>query len=138
MTKIRLTNVVDAGNAEQGILGPALVRAVELDALVDTGATLLALPEGAVAALGLRTGAPLPVRLADGTVREVPMAYGIWIEILNRGMTCDALVMPAGTTPLIGQLQLEGLDLLIDPKSQNVMVNPASPDTPMFDLLRAS
>jgi len=50
-------------------------------------------------------------------------------------MTCDALVMPTGTTPLIGQLQLEALDLIVDSKSRDVMVNPASPDMPMLDLL---
>jgi hypothetical protein len=39
--------------------------------------------------------------------------------------------------PLIGQI-LEGLDLVVDPKSREVTVNPASPDMPLLDLLRAS
>ncbi|HEY3235008.1 MAG TPA: hypothetical protein VGJ84_09830, partial [Polyangiaceae bacterium] len=59
------------------------------------------------------------------------------LEILTRGMTCDALVMPAGSTPLIGQLQLEALDLIVDSKSRDLTVNPASPDIPRLDLLRA-
>jgi len=53
-------------------------------------------------------------------------------------MTCDALVLPAGTTALIGQIPLEGLDLVVDPKSRDVHVNPASPDGPLMELLRAS
>jgi hypothetical protein len=43
-------------------------------------------------------------------------------------MTCDALVMPAGKIPLIGQIPLEELDLLVHPRTREVTVNPASPD----------
>jgi hypothetical protein len=43
-------------------------------------------------------------------------------------MVCDALVAPAGSTVLIGQLQLERLDLIVDPGSREVRVNPAHPD----------
>jgi hypothetical protein len=50
-------------------------------------------------------------------------------------MTSDALVMPAGSPPLIGQVQLEVLDLVVDAKSRDVMVNPASPDMPTLDLM---
>lgn len=47
-------------------------------------------------------------------------------------MTCDALVLPAGATALIGQIPLEGLDLIVDPKSREVRVNPLSPDMPLW------
>lgn len=35
-----------------------------------------------------------------------------------------------GTTPLVGQIPLEGLDLIVDPKLQEVRPNPESPDEP--------
>ena len=60
------------------------------------------------------------------------------IEILGREMQGEALVIAAGQTPLIGQIPLENLDLIVDPKSREVQVNPASPDMPLMDLLRAS
>lgn len=60
------------------------------------------------------------------------------MEILGRETTCDALVHEAGTTPLIGQIPLEALDLVVDPKNLVVSVNPASPDAPMLDILAAS
>jgi hypothetical protein len=40
--------------------------------------------------------------------------------------------------PLIGQIPLEALDLIVDPKSRDLAVNPASPDTPLLDCLLAS
>ncbi len=41
---------------------------------------------------------------------------GVRLEILGRDMTCDALVLPEGTQALIGQIPLEALDLIVDPK----------------------
>ena len=51
------------------------------------------------------------------------------------GLTCDALVVPVGATPLIRRIPLEGCDLVVDPKSQEVRPNPAHPDMPIFDLM---
>jgi clan AA aspartic protease len=124
--------------AHNGILNPDRVRSMELDALVDTGATLLALPEEAVDKLGLRQLDWRKVRLADGNVREIALVGDLQLEILGRTMTCDALVMPAGSMALIGQIQLEALDLIVDAKSREARVNPASPDMPLLDLLRVS
>jgi clan AA aspartic protease len=135
MAKITLSNAVDRGNALNGDIPMEAVRRVEVEALVDTGATMLAIPEDLVQRLGLREVERRRVKMADGSVREVGRVDSIRFEVLGRDMTCDALVMPAGTTPLIGQVQLESLDLIVDAKSRDVMVNPASPDMPMLDLL---
>jgi len=135
MATIKLSNAVDEGNAVEGLIPAEAVRKVELEAIVDTGATMLAIPEELVGVLGLRENDRRKVKMADGRVREVARVGGIRFEVLGRDMTCDALFMPAGTTPLIGQLQLEALDLIVDSKSRDVMVNPASPDMPMLDLL---
>jgi hypothetical protein len=49
--------------------------------------------------------------------------------------TCDALVLPEGATALLGQVPLESLDLVVDPRSREVSVNPASPDVPLVNLV---
>jgi len=138
MNRIKLSNTTDLGMARAGALRPDQVRTLEIDALVDTGATMLAIPADVAAALGLPELDRRKVKLADGSVFEVSRVGDLRFEVLNRDMHCDALVLPAGSTPLIGQLQLEALDLLVDAKSQQVMVNPASPDMPLLDLLHAS
>jgi hypothetical protein len=53
------------------------------------------------------------------------------VEILGRDTVCEAFVLPAGTTALLGQIPLEALDLIVDPSSREVRVNPASPDAPL-------
>jgi hypothetical protein len=74
------------------------------------------------------------VRYANGHTARVARVGGIWFEVLGREMTCDALVEPVGKLALIGQIQLEALDLIVDPKSQELRVNPESPDMPTVDL----
>ena len=138
MTRLTLENSTDRGNAEAGLIRPDQVRRVEVEALVDTGATLMVLPADVVARLGLPIRDHRPARLADGTLCDVGRVTGLHIEILGRDMTGDALVVPAGATPLIGQVQLEVLDLIVDAKSQEARVNPAHPDVPILDMLRVA
>jgi hypothetical protein len=69
-------------------------------------------------------------------VRELPVVTDLRVEILGRDMACDAVVTPAGSTPLIGQIPLEALDLIVNPASREVMTNPAHPDGPVLELFR--
>lgn len=138
MEKIKLANSFDEENVLRGISPPESVRYLEMEALVDTGATMLMLPADVVAALGLRETGRRKVRYANGEVAEVPWVGGVKLTILGREMIADALVERAGTTPLIGQIPLEELDLHVDPKSRKLHVNPESPEAPLLDLLAAS
>jgi len=137
MAKIKLTNVIDSAHVRQGILQPDQVRTLEMEGLVDTGATSLVIPTRVAKALGLPEVGRYPVRLADGSVRDFPKVSELHIEILGRGMLCDAIAVPSETL-LIGQIPLEMLDLIVDPKSRDLAVNPESPDAPMFDAMHAA
>jgi clan AA aspartic protease len=138
MQPIKLINSIDEELAFRGDLAASEVRTVEIEALVDTGATMLMLPADVVERLGLRIAGQRNVRYADGRVAPVPWVGGVKIVILGRDTIVSALVEAAGTTPLIGQIPLEELDLLVDPKSRELRVNPASPDAPLLDALTAA
>src|SRR5262245_29578410 len=133
MTKLTLWNNTDLDLADRGLIAREAVRKVELEAVVDTGASTLVIPQDVVDALGLTIFDHLPVRLADGKQYSWPVAGSLRISILDRGMQCDAFVAPAGATALIGQIPLERLDLIVDPKSQEVRVK--SPDGPLLYIL---
>jgi clan AA aspartic protease len=137
MAKIKLINSVDKGTAHRGLLRSDQVRTLEIEGLVDTGATTLVIPTEVAEALGLTEIGRRSVRLADGSVHDFPQVGDLYIEILGRGMSCDAIAMPTKTL-LIGQIPLEGLDLVVDPKSRDLAVNPESPDVPMFDAMHAA
>ena len=137
MEKIRISNVLDVMHAERGDIPADQVRRTEIDALVDTGATSLVLPEALVAKLGLEIRGHNVVRYADGRADTVPRVT-VHLEILGRPMTCDALVVPGRETALIGQIPLELLDLRVDPRNQRIYVNPESPDEPLWEILEVA
>src|ERR1022692_397028 len=114
MTKLTLWNNTDLAMVDRGLLAREAVRMEEIDALVDTGATMLVLPIDVCERLGLTFLDTRKVRLADGGLREIPHVGDLRLSILGRQMICDVLAMPVGTTPLIGQIPLEALDLIVD------------------------
>ena len=119
--RIRLTNVFESG------------RSVEIDALVDTGATMLALPQNIVDELNLRKMREVPVRYANNT-RETRPVYGlVTVEIRGRSGEFNVLGQPVGSQPLIGQVVLEQLDFLVDPGREELV--PRFPEGPVIDLL---
>ncbi len=136
MIEVKIWNATDLGLARRGLIAAEAVRSVCLEAMVDTGAVMMAIPEDVALALGLPLLEMRTVTLADGTRRQIPKVGELRIEILGRQMTCDAFVTPAGTTPLIGQIPLEGLDLIVDPGTREVRVRLES--GPEFKLLRVA
>ena len=134
MNHIKLTNAIDRDRALSGELDPGAVRSETIEALVDTGATTLAIPEDVATRLGLRVEGFRNARMANGESVTVARVSGLHLEILGRDMTCNALVLPAGVPALVGQIPLEELDLVVDPRNRELRVNPASPDAPVLDL----
>jgi clan AA aspartic protease len=127
MAKIKLQNFFDIQAAKDRRKSKKDVRQVETDALVDTGATMLVVPQEVANALGCPIREHRTVRYADGRKRRVAVIGGVLIEVLGRTMQLEALVEPNGTAVLLGQIPLEGLDLVINPRSRDVMPNPAHP-----------
>ena len=128
MTRVKLSNSFDLEQARLGTIAPKDVRSVEIDALVDTGAINLAIPEDVAERLGARALRKRRVRVADGRSLEVHDVGPLDIELLGRGMTGDAIVLPRGPTPLLGALPLEYLDLVVKPATGEVTTNPDHPD----------
>jgi clan AA aspartic protease len=108
---------------------------VEVEALIDTGATSVVLPKDLVNKLGLRKVGETKVRYANNKVETKSIYRAVIVEILGRSSTFDVICEEEGSQPIVGQVVLEMLDLLVDPKSRKVIPNPASPDIPMLDLI---
>jgi clan AA aspartic protease len=136
MTKVKLMNAFDWYRKENQGLPPDQVRSLELEMVVDTGAAMAAIPEEVVEALDLRgvTTNRRPVRLADGTVRVFDIVQ-VAFEILGRAESCGFFVLPRGTTPLLGQVPLEILDLVVIPSTGEVTTNPAHGGQWILDML---
>jgi len=107
----------------------------EIEAVVGTGATLLVLPQDVIEQLGLRKARDVVVRCSNNAV-ETKGVYGpVRVELKGRVGFFEALAEAAGFQPLVGQVVLESLDLVVDPRSRTLTPNPRSPETPMVEIL---
>ena len=128
--RARLANPVDEVLVRRGTLTPDQIRTVEVDAVVDTGASCSVVPVTVASDLGLGVRSERPVRYADGRAETVGVTGPIVFELEGRDTLDEALVF--GDEVLIGQTVLEKLDLLVDCDGRRVIPNPAHPDGPMF------
>ena len=131
---IELENVEDRGLARAGHLRDADIRRAALPAVADTGARMLALPEEVVSRLGLELVGGITATYADGRQDELPVARSLIVRIANRSMSADCVVLPQGADALVGQLVMEGLDLVADCVAQTLHPRPESPDRPLMRL----
>ncbi len=138
MHAIQLANNHDEEDVKRGHLRPHEVRAVEVQAVADPNATMLVLPADVVGKLGLFPDGYRKVRYADGRIRELAWVSSIRMTILGRETVTNALVADVGSTPVVGQIPLEELDLIVDPQSRELRVNPESPDAPLLAVLSAA
>jgi len=102
------------------------IEAIEVDALVDSGAVHLCIPEHIQIQLKLSEIDKKEVILADGSRKIVPYVGPIEIRFKNRIGFGGALVM--GDQPLLGVIAMEDMDLVVSPKTKTLDVNPISPN----------
>lgn len=108
--------------------GDSSLKPITVKALVDTGAITLCIPEHVAVQLKLDELEKREVRTADGKSRLIPYVGPLQIGFENRNCFTGALVL--GHSVLLGSVPLEDMDLVINPRSQEVTVNPDSPNIP--------
>jgi len=107
----------------------------EVEAVIDTGATMLVLPRNIVEELDLKKIGERRVRYANNQIQIKPVYRGVILELKGRNGIFDVLGEIEGSEPLVGQIVLEALDLIVDPVTRTVIPNPKSPDMPMAEIL---
>jgi clan AA aspartic protease len=114
-SKIQLINPVDRS-----------LSFIEVEALVDTGAIHLCIPEHIQLQLQLKEIDRKEVTLADGSHKLVPYVGPIEIHFKNRIGFAGALVL--GDQVLLGAITMEDMDLVVIPSLRTLDVNPQSPN----------
>ncbi len=99
---------------------------VEVQALADSVALHLCIPEHVQIQLRLEPIDTKEVTLADGSKKLVPYVGPIELRFKNRVGFAGALVM--GDQVLLGAIPMEDMDLVIIPKTRTLDVNPESPN----------
>ena len=110
---VTLENTTDREIVYRGHGVEADVRRTTVEGVVDTGAVSLVIPEEIATELGLRHRGTRTVVYADERREQRPVT-NITIEIGDLATHTEAIIGPAGSEVLIGQLVLEALDLIAD------------------------
>lgn len=116
--------------AEIGLSNPrrSELKPLVVQALVDTGALMLCIPEHVAVQLDLQTESLREVTVADGRSMKIPYVGPVKVIFEDRLCFVGALVM--GDEVLLGAVPMEDMDLLLSPSRQTVIANPASPNIP--------
>jgi predicted aspartyl protease len=129
-----IENIEDVFAFEKGTLSGDQVRRIEVsDALVDTGATMLAMPKRMIEQLGLIPFRTRRARTSAGMI-EVQVYGAVRLTILGRDCHADVSELPDDCPVLIGQVPLELLDFVVDPQSQRLIGNPAHGGEHMIEM----
>ncbi len=101
-------------------------ESIETEALADTGAVHMCIPEHIAIQLRLEEYDRKEVTIADGSKRIAPYMGPIEIRFKNRVGLGGALVI--GDQVLLGAIAMEDMDLVVTPKDRKIDVNPLSPN----------
>ena len=102
------------------------IKAMEVEALVDSGALHLCIPEKVAIQLNLKELYKKDVTTADGKEHLCSYVGPVEIQFENRGCFTGAIVL--GDEILLGAIPMEDMDVLISPAQRKLIVNPKSPN----------
>jgi predicted aspartyl protease len=111
------------------------VRRVTIEeALVDTDATTLSLPTRIIQQLGLTKQSEKRVITSAGS-SQAALYSAVRVTIQDRSCTVDVMEVPDQSPPLLGQIPLEMLDFVVDPRARRLIGNPAHGGEHVIELL---
>jgi len=99
-------------------------RQIEAEALVDTGATRFYLQRRVVEALGLRPVSEITSRTMSDRAEKRTVFSPVKLEIQGRSGHFDVIQLPDTRPNIIGQIPLEHLDWVVDPRARKLIPNP--------------
>ncbi len=113
---------------------PSRDKSVEVEADINTGATMMVLPINLVRKLSLEKIEDVKVKYADSREEKKEVYCGVKLELKGRAEIFEVLAENEGTQPLIGQIVLERLDLIVEPSTKKLIPNPRSPEMLMIEI----
>ncbi len=101
---------------------------IDARALVDSGSIDLCIPPLLAKQLRLAPIEQRVVTVADGRKVTVDYVGPIRVEVFGRHAFTGAMVM--GDMVLLGAIPMQAMDVLIDPRREQLIPNPQNPDIP--------
>jgi clan AA aspartic protease len=123
---IELLNGNDVALAQNNIIDEDEIRRISIRPQVDTGADFLCINENIQEVLKLPFVKFKNVELADGQIVKCEEVGPVEVRFQSADCNCRAIVLPGDSAPLLGLIPLESMDVIIEAKRQQLVVNPES------------
>jgi len=134
IVKLKLTNLFDLG-ARHRKLSKAKPRTVEIEALVDTGATRLYLKPSVIKSLGLEKVDDIISQTTNGP-KQRAVYEPVRLEVQGRHGTFGIMGVREETPNCLGNAPLLYLDFVVDSKNRKLIPNPEHGDKQMSEQYR--
>ena len=118
--EIELINAGDKEYVRRGDMDIDDVRRIRVNALVDSGAYLMAINENIQEVLQLPVVGKERQFLANGQVVEYDVVNQLEVRFGDYFTVCRAVLLPGGAEPLLGAIPMEDMNLVIDPRRQEL------------------
>lgn len=128
---LKLTNQGDLVAARRK-LSKAKPRVLEVEALVDTGATRLYLKPSVIKALGLEKVDTVISQTTNGPKRRT-VYEPVRVEVQGRHGDFNVVDIGENVPNLLGQIPLEYLDFVVDSRNRKLIPNPEHGDRQMSE-----
>ena len=118
---INIKNYFDVRDALNKYIKKEEIRQATVEAVVDTGAITLFIPEELRQQLGLEIVGEWPVTVASGVVELAKRTEAVEVHWQDRSMVCRPYLLPNGTETLLGCIPMEDMDLIVDPAREKLV-----------------
>jgi clan AA aspartic protease len=119
--EITLKNYDDETFVHSGHKKPEDIRTATVTAVVDTGAMYMVINEELCQKLGLRITGEKIAHIANGQRINCKLIEAVKVQWKNRDTVVPAIIIPGAEKILLGVLALEAMDLIINPRTQEVI-----------------
>jgi clan AA aspartic protease len=124
---VELINGWDIESVRRGYTDEDEVKRMHVNILVDTGSVMLAINEYIQEQLQFPVVERKTAQLANGHIVECDVVAPVELRFKNRRTSCQAMVLPGDSEPLLGAIPMEDMDVLIHPQTQKLIINPDHP-----------
>jgi predicted aspartyl protease len=132
VVELELINAEDETLHKHGYRKASEIRSIKIQALVDTGATGLSMSQENIEKLGLPLIKEVDSRFANGQTAKRKVYGAVLIKVMGRSAITWVVPNPTNVPALMGQVPLEQLDLMVDPKRHRLV--PGHPDSPDIEV----
>jgi clan AA aspartic protease len=126
--EVELVSVEDLFLLRRNHISDDQVKRLKVLALVDSGASMMAVTESLKRLLDLPKVDDMQAELGDGSIVQLEVVGPVEVRFQNRRTIVNAMVVPDSADVLLSAIPMQGLDVLMDPKREQLIVNPESPD----------